>query len=82
MTEGRREKKGEKGRTRTTGTTRTKERLGEETHGGDILVEYDNIAEPSVVAFLKWLIGRTGRKIKHFKRSIRKLKIEIPKFCN
>ena len=37
--------------TRTTGTTGTKERLGEEPHGGDILVEYDNIAEPSVVAY-------------------------------
>jgi len=58
------------------------ERLGEEPHGGDILVEYDNTAEPSAVAFLKWLIGRTGRKITHFKRSIPKSKIQNPKFCN
>jgi hypothetical protein len=34
------------------------------------------IAEPSVVAFLKWLIGRTGRKTTLFKRSISKSKIE------
>jgi len=29
----------------------TTERLGEEPHGGDILVEFDNTAEPSAVAY-------------------------------
>ena len=55
------EKRGGEGTTRMTGTIGTTERLGEEPHSGDILVEYGYTAEPSAVAYWEKPIDSFGR---------------------